>query len=192
MTKIYKYRPGTVRAQAAYTRGLEPAMNSNPLIAALQPQWTDQMIADAMTWWPECSDTDRVKGPNQRRSLATRLLFSFETQPSHLLIVGAIMDAIRLGLLGRDRFVHGFTEAIRSKTTRMTGDHVAPPPDAKGMTFLIFGLPGLGKTWFLKRFGSLVPQLLEHVKFRRKPWPCRQVTYLYVVVQRDWTDKALA
>jgi hypothetical protein len=192
MKTDYKYNPGTRIARAIYSRGHGPEMDSNPLVAALEPTWTSESIAQAMLWWPIYEDGHRRLPFEERLEKAQRLQYCFEPLSNYLPIIKGVLSSIRLGLIGRDRFVHGYTEEIRQKTVEMMGELIAPPPESKGQTIMIYGLPGNGKTWLINRISCLLPQVIDHTEFHGSEWKCRQVTHLRVVIQSDWSQKALA
>ena len=192
MNMNYKYPPGIVRADAVYSNGHGHEMDSNPLIAALQPSWSTDQMAAALSWWPDYDPKMRHLDANERADRVVRLLYSFETLPSHLPIYRGILQAMRLGYIGRDRYVHAHTEQVRNRTKLMSGERIAPPPEGKGQTMLVHGLPGTGKTSTCARLQCLVPQVIDHTEFQGQPWPCRQVTFLRVVAQMGWSDRALA
>lgn len=189
-----KYQLGAriVRADYYTTSGKREEI-LNPLVAALEPRWTKEMIATAMTWWPDYEESDRSEEPDVREDRVMELDVCFETLPQHLSIVKAILNAERIGYRGRDRFVHGFTAEIEATAEKLAGgERVTPPPESNGRTILLYGYPGNGKTALVSRLSVLRPQVIIHTTFRDKPFPCRQVVYIRVVAQINWTDRAMA
>jgi energy-coupling factor transporter ATP-binding protein EcfA2 len=189
----YKYPPGERLVRAIYSSGQDREFDSNPLISALQVEWTSELIAQAMTWWPEYSPALQKHPAEERETYAHRLVGCFETLPEHLAIVKAILRAIKFSLIGRDRYVHAFTAQIRGQSAQLSGERrLAPPPDFEGMTILLYGLPGNGKSTLLRRLEVLLPQIIDHATFHGNKWPCRQVVFIRVAVKQNWTDRALA
>lgn len=188
-----KYEPGVFHVEAKYTETGKSWEVRNPLIAALQLDWSRESVASIMTWWPVVTEEDISLDVDKREVSIRELAYCFETTEQHLDLAMEILTMIRFGYRGRDRFVHGFTAEIEKWAEMASeGRRIAPPPHAKGMTLLIWGLPGTGKTTFLMRLSVLSPQVIDHIAFGKRPWPCRQIVYLRVVVQRKWTDKDLA
>lgn len=188
-----KYKLGARIVDAVYTTSGKREDILNPLVAALEPRWTKEMISTAMTWWPDYNDSDRSEEPDIREDRVMELDGCFETLPQHLSIVKAILNAERIGYRGRDRFVHGFTAEIEAMVEKLvSNERITPPPEANGRTILLFGYPGNGKTALVSRLSVLRPQVISHTMFRGKPFPCRQVVYVRVVAQMKWTDRALA
>lgn len=192
MNLTYKYPPGERHVSAIYSTGIG-AYENNPLISALQQNWDDDLIGDAMSWWPDHDASCHTCEASVRTEMAMQLQDGFETMPQHAIIMTAILSAMRRCYLGRDVFVHGHTERIiaRAKPTdgrRPHGVRIAGTANS----MLIYGLPGMGKTALVTHLSALVPQVIDHTQFQGRPWPCRQVTYLRVAIQQNWTDKALA
>lgn len=188
-----KYEPGRHHVKAIYTDAGKSWEIRNPLIAALQLEWTRELIARIMTWWPTVTDADRAASVDEREVSIRELAYCFESTSQHLDLAQEILAMIRFGYRGRDRFVHGCTSEIESWSDKLRdGRKISPAPHAKGLTLLISGLPGTGKTTFLTRLSVLLPQVIDHIEFGKRPWPCRQIVYLRVVVQLGWSDKNLA
>ena len=192
MNTEFKYPPGAQKVDAVYSTDIGTYEN-NPLIAALQPSWSTEQIASALSWWPEYDPSCHAKDPDQRREWAEDLEDGFETMPKHVEILTGILNKMRRTYQGRDRFVHGYTEQIRANAVELMGSqHGGVRMASTSNSLLVHGLPGTGKTSLALRIGTLVPQIIDHTEFKGRPFPCRQITYLYIAAQQNWTDKALA
>ncbi len=192
MSPDYKYPPGARHVSAIYSTNLG-AYENNPLIAALQPSWDAEQIAGSMTWWPNHDASCHALTPSIRAEMLMELQDGFETLPQHVAIMSAILGAMRRCCFGREAYVHGHTESILARAVAPEGQHCNGVRIAgTSNSMLIHGLPGTGKSSLMMRMSALLPQLIDHTEFQGKPWPCRQVTFLRVAVQQNWTDKALA
>ncbi len=56
----------------------------------------------------------------------------------------------------------------------------------------LLGTPGLGKTSTVKRCLILIPQVIAHEKYLRKPFFCKQVLWLFVECPSDASQKTMA
>lgn len=192
MNPHYKYPKGARHVSAIYSTSIG-AYENNPLIAALQPTWEAEHIAESMTWWPDHDAANHELPAVARMELAMQLQDGFETLPQHITIMTAILSAMRRCYYGREGYVHGNTaqilaRAVGPEATRRHGVRIASTSNS----LLIYGLPGMGKSALMIHLSALLPQIIDHTEFQGRPWPCRQVTYLRVAVQQNWTDKALA
>lgn len=192
MNPTYKYQPGQHRVNAIYSTDIEED-GKNPLIAALQPTWSTEQIAGALSFWPKHEPACHAWSPDKRLTWAAKLVRGFETMPQHVEILKGVLNQMQECYVGRDRYVHGHTEQIRENAARMMDcEDSGVDMGSASNSLLIHGLPGLGKTKLMQRIGALVPQVIDHVAFGDRRFPCRQVTHLYVAAQQGWTDKALA
>lgn len=192
MSYHYKYPKGARHVSAIYSTGLGP-YDDNPLIAALQPSWEAEQIVASTTWWPEHDELHHSLPAAARAEMAMQLQDGFETLPQHVTILTAILSAMRRCYFGRAAFVHGNTaeiiaRAVEPEAHRRYGVRISGTSNS----LLIHGLPGMGKSSLMLRLSALLPQIIDHTEFKGRPWPCRQVTYLRVAAQQNWTDKALA
>ncbi len=166
----------------AHYREVElPEYRSHPLIAALPPIESDDVIYRRLRTTLPVSDDERTALPHLRHKMCSRLKQFMFPLPEYVDIYRSIEDAILEGYLPKNpstptgqHYLH-YIERDSTSTQPVTGSF---QPAGQGLS--IFGESGAGKTRGVERILQQFPQVICHSEFQGRALPLRQVSWLKI------------
>jgi hypothetical protein len=172
--------PGSVTAE--YHKQLLPHYQGNPLIEALPPTIPDEQLPHALLRLPQFDRGQRDWAtPDRLQMLLTLGNFLFPLE-RHVKLARSIDAMMRSGYVGRRPHSREHANWIQKHYEgRAKGLSLSEVVDTSAqISALLMGVPGMGKTSFLKRYLSMIPQVIYHPATN-----IYQVTHLTVETPSD-------
>ncbi|ONG61240.1 ATP-binding protein [Bacillus cereus] len=181
--------------EAIYSEQVIQDYESNPLIEALPPIFTEDEVIEQISVFPPFDEKERVLNPNYRFHSLQRLFQYFQPFEKHLDLEQRISRAIRQGYLHRNPMnkeevmrVHESYKAI--KEGRFIKNYqIKVKRTAAGFT--IIGLSGIGKSTAIERVLSFYPQIIKHQEYQGRPFQFMQICWLKLDCPFDGSLKGL-
>ncbi|WP_096202054.1 ATP-binding protein [Bacillus sp. FJAT-45350] len=186
---------GEVIVNAIYSDQIVQDYESNPLIEALPPIFTEDDVIEQISVFPRFDEKERTLNASYRFHCVQRLFQYFQPFENHLDLEQRISRAIRQGYLHRSPIrkeevmrVHESYQAI--KEGRFLKDYQT---EAKRTAagFTIIGLSGIGKSTAIERVLSFYPQLIKHHEYQGKPFIYTQISWMKLDCPFDGSLKGL-
>ncbi|WHY86526.1 ATP-binding protein [Neobacillus novalis] len=186
---------GEEMVDAIYSDQIVQDYQSNPLIEALPPIFTEEEVVDQLSVLPPYDEKERSLNANYRFHCLQRLFQYFQPFENHLDLEQRISRAIRQGYLHRNPMkkeevmrVHESYRAIKEGKFLKTYQTEAKRTAAG---FTIIGLSGIGKSTAIERVLSFYPQLIKHHEYQGKPFIYTQISWLKLDCPFDGSLKGL-
>lgn len=186
---------GEVMVDAIYSKQIVQDYESNPLIEALPPIFTEDNVIEQISVFPPFDEKERTLNPSYRFHCLQRLFQYFQPFETHLDLEQRISRAIRQGYLHRSPMkkeevmrIHESYRAIKEGEFLKTY-HTEAKRTAAGFT--IIGLSGIGKSTAIERVLSFYPQLIKHHEYQGKPFIYTQICWLKLDCPFDGSLKGL-
>ncbi|MBG9656348.1 ATPase AAA [Cytobacillus firmus] len=180
---------------AIYSDQIVQDYESNPLIEALPPIFTEDDVIEQISVFPPFNDKERLLDPSHRFHCVQRLFQYFQPFEIHLDLEQRISRAIRQGYLSRNPFeskqvmiTHESYQAIKQGKFLKTYQ-TEVKRTASGFT--IIGLSGIGKSTAIERVLSFYPQLIKHREYKGKPFVFTQISWMKLDCPFDGSLKGL-
>ncbi|PRS29083.1 AAA family ATPase [Bacillus sp. RJGP41] len=186
---------GEEMVDAIYSDQIVQDYESNPLIEALPPIFTEDDVIEQLSVFPPFDEKERTLNPNYRFHCVQRLFQYFQPFEKHLDLEQRISRAIRQGYLHRNPMkreevmrVHESYKAIK-EGKYLKNYHTEAKRTAAGFT--IIGLSGIGKSTAIERVLSFYPQLIKHQEYQGRPFQFTQISWLKLDCPFDGSLKGL-
>ncbi|MED1904560.1 ATP-binding protein [Cytobacillus firmus] len=186
---------GEKMVNAIYSDQIVQDYESNPLIEALPPIFTEDDVIEQISVFPPFNDKERLLDPSHRFHCVQRLFQYFQPFEIHLDLEQRISRAIRQGYLSRNPFeskqvmiTHESYQAIKQGKFLKTYQ-TEVKRTASGFT--IIGLSGIGKSTAIERVLSFYPQLIKHREYKGKPFVFTQISWMKLDCPFDGSLKGL-
>ena len=179
---------------ARYRMAELPEYQSNPLIEALPPIFSEIEAKDLLKYAPVVDEHVRTLPMHIRMHAVINAADFFLPQPLHLDLEQRFSRLIRGGYRNRNPVLPGYWPAtnhqiaemrIRHRSPQPTGPQVNLPHVSTSRGMSIVGVSGIGKTTALKRILSLYPQVIIHSSYHRKPFTHCQIVWLRLEMPRN-------
>lgn len=174
---------GSLAVQAIYTNQGLAEYNTNPLIQALPPIWSQEDFVEQAAIYPNFDPDERNLDAKYRFHCVERLLRYFEPLNRHIELEQVICVMIRQGYLARNplepeyalrsRQIH---QAITQGGALYLENFVNVKTSACGFTLI--GLSGGGKSTAIERILSIYPQVIVHSDYQGNSLSLYQVVWL--------------
>ncbi|NUH84130.1 ATP-binding protein [Bacillus firmus] len=181
--------------EAIYSDQIVQDYESNPLIEALPPIFTEDDVIEHLSVIPSYDEKERTLNANYRFHCVQRLFQYFQPFETHLDLEQRISRAIRQGYLHRNPMkkeevmrIHESYKAIKDGKFLKTYQTEAKRTAAG---FTIIGLSGIGKSTAIERVLSFYPQLIKHQEYKGKPFHFTQISWLKLDCPFDGSLKGL-
>ena len=169
------------KTKANYREVELPEYRNHPLIAALPPIESDEVIYRRFQTTLPINDDDRTAPPHLRQKMCARLNQFLFPLPEYVDIYRSIENAILEGYLAKNpatatgqHFLH-YVERDSTSTQPVTGTF---QPTGQGLS--VFGESSSGKTKGVERILHQFPQIICHNEFQGRPLLLQQVTWLKI------------
>lgn len=186
---------GKEMVDAIYSEQIVQDYDSNPLIEALPPIFTEDQVIEQLSVFPSFDEKERVLNSNYRFHCVQRLFQYFQPFETHLDLEQRISRAIRQGYLHRNPMqkeevmrVHESYQAIKAGKF-LNNYQTEAKRTAAGFT--IIGLSGIGKSTAIERVLSFYPQLIKHREYKGQPFIFTQISWLKLDCPFDASLKGL-
>lgn len=186
---------GEEMVEAIYSDQIVQDYESNPLIEALPPIFTEDDVIEHLSVIPSYDEKERSLNANYRFHCVQRLFQYFQPFEKHLDLEQRISRAIRQGYLHRNPMkreevmrVHESYKAIKEGKFLKTYQTEAKRTAAG---FTIIGLSGIGKSTAIERVLTFYPQLIKHQEYKGKPFQFTQISWLKLDCPFDGSLKGL-
>lgn len=186
---------GEEMVDAIYSDQIVQDYESNPLIEALPPIFTEDDVIEHLSVIPSYDEKERTLNANYRFHCVQRMFQYFQPFEKHLDLEQRISRAIRQGYLHRNPMkreevmrVHESYKAIKEGKFLKTYQTEAKRTAAG---FTIIGLSGIGKSTAIERVLSFYPQLIKHQEYKGKPFQFTQISWLKLDCPFDGSLKGL-
>ncbi|MDP4086127.1 MAG: ATP-binding protein [Bacillota bacterium] len=186
---------GEEMVDAIYSDQIVQDYESNPLIEALPPIFTEDDVIEHLSVIPSYDEKERSLNANYRFHCVQRLFQYFQPFEKHLDLEQRISRAIRQGYLHRNPMkreevmrVHESYKAIKEGKFLKTYQTEAKRTAAG---FTIIGLSGIGKSTAIERVLSFYPQLIKHQEYKGKLFQFTQISWLKLDCPFDGSLKGL-
>lgn len=186
---------GEEMVDAIYSDQIVQDYESNPLIEALPPIFTEDDVIEQLSVFPPFDEKERSLNPNYRFHCVQRLFQYFQPFEKHLDLEQRISRAIRQGYLHRNPMkreevmrVHESYKAIKEGKF-LKNYQTEAKRTAAGFT--IIGLSGIGKSTAIERVLSFYPQLIKHQEYQGRPFQFTQISWLKLDCPFDGSLKGL-
>ncbi|SOC41751.1 ATP-binding protein [Ureibacillus acetophenoni] len=186
---------GEEMVDAIYSEQIVQDYESNPLIEALPPIFTEDDVIEQISMFPPFDEKERTLNPNYRFHCIQRLFQYFQPFEKHLDLEQRISRAIRQGYLHRNPMkkeevmrVHESYKAIKEGKF-LKSYQTETKRTAAGFT--IIGLSGIGKSTAIERVLSFYPQLIKHHQYKGKPFIFTQISWMKLECPFDGSLKGL-
>jgi hypothetical protein len=186
---------GEEMVDAIYSDQIVQDYESNPLIEALPPIFTEDDVIEHLSVLPSYDEKERLLNATYRFHCVQRLFQYFQPFEKHLDLEQRISRAIRQGYLHRNPMkreevmrVHESYQAIKEGKFLKTYQTEVKRTAAG---FTIIGLSGIGKTTAIERVLSFYPQLIKHQEYQGKPFQFTQISWLKLDCPFDGSLKGL-
>lgn len=183
------------KVDAIYSEQVIKEYQSNPLIEALPPIFTEDDIIENISVFPPFNDKEREMNVTYRQHCTQRVFQYFQPFEKHLDLEQRISRAIRQGYLHRNPLrkeevmrMHESYQAIK-KGKYLTSYQTVMKRSASGFT--IIGLSGIGKTTAIERVLSLYPQIIRHTEYQGQPFLFTQISWMKLDCPFDGSLKGL-
>ncbi|MED3089730.1 ATP-binding protein [Bacillus toyonensis] len=181
--------------EAIYSEQVIQDYESNPLIEALPPIFTEDEVIEQISVFPPFDEKERVLNPSYRFHSLQRLFQYFQPFEKHLDLEQRISRAIRQGYLHRNPMnreevmrVHESYKAI--KEGKFIKNYQTEVKRA-ATGFTIIGLSGIGKSTAIERVLSFYPQIIKHQEYQGRPFQFMQICWLKLDCPFDGSLKGL-
>lgn len=186
---------GEEMVDAIYSDQVVQDYESNPLIEALPPIFTEDEVIEQISVFPPFDEQERTLNPSYRFHCIQRLFQYFQPFEKHLDLEQRISRAIRQGYLHRNPMkkeevmrIHESYKAIKAGKF-IKNYQTEAKRTAAGFT--IIGLSGIGKSTAIERVLSFYPQLIKHQEYQGKPFQFTQICWLKLDCPFDGSLKGL-
>lgn len=190
-----QFSHGQEMVEAIYSDQIIPDYQSNPLIEALPPIFTEEDVIEQLSVFPPFDEKERSLNPNYRYHCIQRLFQYFQPFEKHLDLEQRISRAIRQGYLHRNPTqreevmrVHESYQAIKAGKF-LKNYQTEVKQTAAGFT--IIGLSGIGKSTAIERVLSIYPQLIKHREYNGTPFLFTQISWMKLDCPFDGSLKGL-
>ena len=179
----YRYRG----IKACYHKQEIPNYKGNPLIEALIPMLKEEEIGPLLRYDPGYDEQYRQWEPELRLHLIVDALRFVEPLSNHLALAQLLDCLLRSGYVGRNPFprkAHLLNHRARIERMK-AGLSALPLLQSTGREISVIGLSGVGKTTALKSILALYDQIINHGRYRGKPFTLRQLVYVKLECPQD-------
>jgi len=168
-----------------------PQFRGNPLIEALPPTMTDEMLIEALTLMPDFDPAQRQWSTSDRFMMLKSLQNFMVPMQNHVELSQALDSMMRAGYVGRAPRTPGHSKISQSiyemQLAGMGFSQTASSRTPQISTSLI-GISGMGKTTTVNRWCAHLPKVIYHEEFN-----LYQIPYLHVEMPSDGSSiKGLA
>jgi len=186
---------GTEMVNAIYSNQIVQDYESNPLIEALPPIFTEDDVIEQISVFPPFDEKERSLNANYRFHCVQRLFQYFQPFEIHLDLEQRISRAIRQGYLHRNPMkreevmrMHESYQAIKEGKFLKNYQSEAKRTAAG---FTIIGLSGIGKSTAIERILTFYPQLIKHRDYKGQPFIFTQISWMKLECPFDGSLKGL-
>src|SRR6266699_335294 len=179
----YRYRG----IKACYHKQEIPNYKGNPLLEALIPMLKEEEIGPLLRYDPGYDEQYRQWEPELRLHLIVDALRFVEPLSNHLALAQLLDCLLRSGYVGRNPFprkAHLLNHRARLERMK-AGLSALPLLQSTGREISVIGLSGVGKTTALKSILALYDQIINHGRYRGKPFTLRQLVYVKLECPQD-------
>ncbi|GAB6513229.1 TPA: ATP-binding protein [Bacillus cereus] len=194
-TSEHQILHGEGMVDAIYSNQIVQDYESNPLIEALPPIFTEDEVIEQISVFPPFDEKERKLNPSYRFHCIQRLFQYFQPFEKHLDLEQRISRAIRQGYLHRNPMkkeeimrVHESYKAIKEGKF-IKNYQTEAKRTAAGFT--IIGLSGIGKSTAIERVLSFYPQIIKHQEYQGRPFQFTQICWLKLDCPFDGSLKGL-
>ena len=180
---------------AIYSKQVIQDYESNPLIEALPPIFTEEDVIEQISVFPPFDEKEREMNANYRFHCIQRLFRYFQPFEKHLDLEQRISRAIRQGYLHRNPIrpkevmrIHESYQAIKRGEVLK---HYQTETKQTALGFTIIGLSGIGKTTAIEKVLSFYPQIIKHHEYHEEPFIFTQICWLKLDCPFDGSLKGL-
>lgn len=178
--------------KAIYHQSILPEHRNNPLIESLQPKLEDELLAEKLSYFPNCLYEESQLDAIERVEYISRLKDLRQPLPIYIDVFRAVESAIKEGYSAKNplspttmNYLH-YALDERPDIEPSTG-YFKP----KGCGITVIGESGVGKTCMLEQILGYFPDTIEHTYYRNKHLPIRQIVWLKVDCPDDSSVKGL-
>lgn len=186
---------GQEMVNAIYSNQIVHDYESNPLIEALPPIFTEDDVIEQISVFPPFDEKERSLNANYRFHCVQRLFQYFQPFEIHLDLEQRISRAIRQGYLHRNPMkreevmrMHESYQAIKEGKF-LKNYQTEAKRTAAGFT--IIGLSGIGKSTAIERILTFYPQLIKHRDYKGQPFIFTQISWMKLECPFDGSLKGL-
>lgn len=169
---------------------------SNPLIEALPPIFTDDQAMIRLGYYPNYDNAQRKAKAHIRYLLVQNGLKFFSPLDIHIDLQRRFSNLLRIGYAGRNPVQLRFWHDLSSKldTFDQYGDQYVDQPDrlpSVAAGFNIIGPSGVGKSFSVERVLSLTPQVIHHSHYQDRDFTQSQLVWLKLDCPFDGNPRGL-
>jgi hypothetical protein len=196
-TKVQKPLPPLIytrghKEQATYKEQLLPEYQDHPLIEALPPIWCKNEVTERLSYFPRFSKKQRDLPPEIRLHLIENGREFFIPSGIHLEIESKISRMLRRGLVRRNPSQWHYWTELDSRIAQITRNlekGIFLQTKARG--FSIVGVGGMGKSTTVENILLQYPQVVTHVKYRRKDFIFNHLVWLKLDCPQEGSARSL-
>ncbi|MED5052538.1 ATP-binding protein [Anoxybacillus rupiensis] len=159
----------------------------NPLIEALPPILSPEEAFEALSYYPEFDEKERLLPTHIRYHAIPRLTRFFQPVMQHLDLEQRFSRLLRYGYVSRNPLSPNFTKSLSAAHHSLTGQKIKHDIRSTASSITLMGFSGIGKTTAIERILSLYPQLIIH----KHPLNITQVVWLKLNCPHDGSLKSL-
>lgn len=177
---------------ATYEEQELPQYRYNPLIECLPPIRSTETLANMMRHDVPYDSSQRFLRDEVRKHAVQSVKQFYAPMPRHLTFAETFSVILRSGYESRNPFNPTYWTGLPAQRATFTS-HLNDKHQIGSLTLgtAIVGPSGIGKTLAVDNTLKLYPQIVQHTKYRGKPFPFMQLTWLKLACPYSGSTKGL-
>lgn len=181
------------RNKAVYLGQEIKEYKGNPFIEAMPSILSNKDVIEKLATYPYFNEEERMCEKHIRLHIIQRIFQFFQPLPKHLELESSISRLIRQGYISRNPLTKEYVEALNNGYLDIKNGFIEENNNynATASSIILVGVSGMGKTTILNKILDLIPQVIEHSKYKDIPLCLTQVTWIKLDCPYDGSLKAL-